>query len=262
MSIQLRAACGCNMGKIRKNNEDNLYFDHKILPEDNPGLEHSWYMECDLDEKSPVFGVFDGMGGEADGQIASFLAAKILQNQYEQLIFSSENLQRNFEDLIEKMNEVVFQEAENLFNRMGCTAAMLLFRENHLYLCNVGDSPIFWLHDRRMEQISLDHTDAALLKKQGIMNRKPRLTQCIGISPEEMRIQPYLFLQKLCVGERYLICSDGLTDMVKTEEIARTLAETKDLKVCAESLIAQALEGGGKDNITVIVIEVDGKNDN
>lgn len=259
MSYKIRAACGCNVGKIRKNNEDNLYFNHVILPEENPGLEDTLSMECDLSEKSAVFGVFDGMGGEADGQIASFLAAQILQNHCEELMASDDDIQKNYDKLIEQMNEAVYRAAEDLGNRMGCTAAMLLLSEKGLYLCNVGDSPIFWLHDQKMEQISLDHTDADFLRKQGIMNRKPHLTQCIGISPEEMRIVPYLYEEKLSAGDRYLICSDGLTDMVSIDEIQRILTEIKDLKACADTLVQKALEGGGKDNITVIVIETDGE---
>lgn len=257
MSYKLTAACSCNMGKIRKNNEDNFYFDHKILPEENFGLDEVVYVKYDLAVKSGLFGVFDGMGGEADGQIASYLSAKILQENCDKLLSNSAKLKKSYEAIINQMNEAVYLDAERRFNRMGCTAAMLMFAEKKVYLCNVGDSPIFRLRNKALEQISLDHTDADMLKKQGITNRKPHLTQCIGISPEEMQIQPYLYEAKIEVGDRYLICSDGLTDMVSQNEIAKTMAEIQDVEDCAESLIQKALDGGGRDNITVVVIQVE-----
>lgn len=257
MNYKLTAACGCNMGKIRKNNEDNFYFNQITLPEENLGMENILYAEYDLTEESGIFGVFDGMGGEADGQIASYLSAGILKEKSELLLSSPMKINKNYEDIIQKMNETVCRDAERRFNRMGCTASILMFAGKKAYLCNVGDSPIFRLRGYSLEQISQDHTDADMLKKQGITNRKPHLTQCIGISPEEMQIQPYLFEEKICIGDRYLICSDGLTDMVKKEEINKTLKEVSDVKECVECLVQKALDGGGRDNITAVVIQVE-----
>lgn len=255
--LKLTAACGCNMGKIRKNNEDNFYFNQVTLPEENLGMDQILYAKYNLSESAEIFGVFDGMGGEADGQIASYLSASLLKEKRKFLISSPAKINKNYEDLIQKMNEIVYLDAEKRFNRMGCTASMLMFADKKVYLCNVGDSPIFRLRGNVMTQISQDHTDAEMLKQQGITNRKPHLTQCIGISPEEMQIQPYLYEEKICADDRYLICSDGLTDMVKKEEIERTLQEVTDLEECVECLIQKALDGGGRDNITVVVLQIE-----
>ena len=162
----------------------------------------------------------------------------------------------NYEYIIQSMNNAVCAEAEIRFNSMGCTAAMLMFFENHVYLSNLGDSPIFRFRGGKLEQISVDHTDAEMLKKQGITKRKPHLTQCVGISPEEMTLQPYYYEERTKIGDRYLICSDGLTDMVSKEEIAKTLFEMKEIEQCAEVLIQKALDGGGRDNITVLLVDI------
>lgn len=260
MNYKLKAACSCSIGRIRKNNEDNLYFHGLILPEENYGLEKTLYAEYMISKRQCIFGVFDGMGGEADGQIASYLAAGILQREYERMKFSPLSVQKNFEDLINSMNEAVYKNAESRFNRMGCTAAMLCFADERVYICNIGDSRIYRLHRHEMTQISEDHTDAGFLMSQGITKRKPHLTQCIGISPEEMQIQPYVAYEKICANDRYLICSDGLTDMVVLGDIQRILQETEDLTECTELLIKKALKGGGRDNVTVIVVQVENVN--
>lgn len=256
-TLKLTAACGCNMGKIRKNNEDNFYFNQMTLPQENLGMNHILYVNYDLEETPGLFGVFDGMGGEADGQIASYYSAGILKEKSNFLMSSPEKIKKNYEDIIQQMNQAVYQEAERRFNRMGCTAAILMFADKKVYLCNVGDSPIFRLRENAMQQISQDHTDAEMLKKQGITNRKPHLTQCIGISPEEMQIQPYLYSENICAGDRYLICSDGLTDMVSKAEIEKTLIEMEDVEACVECLVQKALDGGGRDNITILLIQVE-----
>ena len=99
----------------------------------------------------------------------------------------------------------------------------IVFSENKVDICNVGDSRIYRLCKKKLVQISEDHTDAKMLAKQGAVNRKPRLTRCIGISKEEMTIEPYLEVENIENKDRYLICSDGLTDMVSEDEICRML---------------------------------------
>lgn len=254
MKNRITAACVCNTGKRRHNNEDNFYFNNIILPEENDGTEQSLVFEQKLENNPLIFGVFDGMGGASDGQVAAFLSAKILSEE------NKKNMTLHPKDFLKKtillMNDCVCEEAKVRFNDMGCTAAMLYFIENAVYVCNVGDSRIYRLHNEKIEQLSEDHTDADILEKQGIKNRKPCLTQCIGISPEEMLIEPYIRRDCIESGERYLICSDGLTDMVSVEDIRKTMMISESVSECAEEMVAKALNAGGRDNITVIVIQI------
>ena len=194
MKNRITAACVCNTGKRRNNNEDNFYFNNIILPEENDGTEQSLVFEQKLENAPLIFGVFDGMGGASDGQVAAFLSAKILSEEIKK------NITLHPEKFLNKtillMNDCVCEEAKVRFNDMGCTAAILYFLENAVYVCNVGDSRIYRLHNEKIEQLSEDHTDADILAKQGIKKRKPCLTQCIGISPEEMLRSVVLTVKK------------------------------------------------------------------
>lgn len=94
------------------------------------------------------------------------------------------------------------------------------------------------------------------MKANGITNRKPYLTQFLGIDPEELRIEPFIQSGYYQAGDRYLLCSDGLTDMVDQDVIGEVLIQHEYPEDCAENLKKLALENGGRDNITVIVIDV------
>ena len=241
MTWLLRSACCCSRGKIRARNEDNFFFDGENLPEENSGLEKTLVLTGPL-WKDRVLAVFDGMGGERFGHTAAYTAAEAMKSLKDE----------DPEQIIQQLNLRVFHKAQSLFtSRMGCTAAMLFFRKGCLTVCNLGDSRIFRLRDGVLEQLSQDHTDEALLRQRGI-SAKPRLTQHLGIDPEELYLVPYVAEQALRFADRYLICSDGLTDMVPTEQIG-ALLQKGSAATAAQALTQAALDGGGRDNITVIV---------
>lgn len=241
MAWLIRAACCCSRGKIRARNEDNFFFDGTFLPEENNGLEKTLVLNGLL-KKDRVLAVFDGMGGERYGHSAAYAAASGM----------NAHKAKEPEELIRQLNLQVFEKAQSLFtSRMGCTAAMLLFRNDRLTICNLGDSRIYRLRDGKLDQVSQDHTDEALLRQRGLSS-KPRLTQHLGIDPEELYLVPHVIDDTLWFGDRYLICSDGLTDMVSLEQIA-ALLQKGSAATAAQALTQAALDGGGKDNITVIV---------
>lgn len=250
----MQATCICNIGTIRSNNEDNLLFNGQNLPVENFGIDESLYMESETVNGHVFFGVFDGMGGEEDGQIASYLASEVLKTYILEKKSDGISMPDAYNKLIHMMNEAVYKEAEKRFNQMGCTAAMLCVDNDIVHLCNVGDSRIYRMREAKLEQISVDHTDKEMLIKYGITTRKPRLTQCVGVSPEEMMIEPYIVSEPFLKGDTYLLCSDGLTDMVPDDKIQNILAEEHDLKRCTELLMHLALQNGGRDNITILMV--------
>lgn len=144
MGLILTAACTCHMGHIRKNNEDNLYFDGRILPRGNTGLKTIYTVQLALNE-SPCFGVFDGMGGEAYGEEASFLAAYQMQQKVKVLEDYLSRPSTFFEELIQEMNTAVCNEASKLqAGRMGSTADSMLHNEKLIAACalyETGDYP-------------------------------------------------------------------------------------------------------------------------
>lgn len=256
MQYQVEAACYCHIGSVRQNNEDNLYFNGRILPQENSGLRRPEQIRISADAQTASFGVFDGIGGEEDGQIASFLAASTLKEECANLNEYLISAKTFLEHTVQRMNERVWNKASASFNRMGTTMVLLHFRQEDVYMCNVGDSKAYRLRKNELLQISKDHTDAELLEKCGVVGRKPRLNQYVGISPEEMLLEPTVLKGKVKPGDEYLLCSDGLTDMLDTVEICSILKEAGSVKDAAERLVDEAVKRGGKDNVTVIVTEI------
>lgn len=250
----IRAVCICHQGNIRTNNEDNFYFAGGYLKEKNNGLQKIISLNKEF-SNAICFAVFDGMGGEACGEKAAYIAAKSFAG-----IVSSQEGGICGQWLVEacmKMNEEVCAESQKHdYVRMGSTAAIIGFERENAYICNLGDSKIFIFGNNKLEQLSYDHTDARILNENGIKARKPSLTQHLGIHPSEMILEPYYRELETHSGDKYLICSDGLTDMVSLNEVQKMLSESGTLENAVLTLQQKALENGGKDNITIILIEV------
>ncbi len=250
------ASCISHRGRVRENNEDNLYFDGKYLEEKHLGLERAVTIHRDTGQLQ-TFAVFDGMGGEKDGEVASYLAAVHLRQELNHLPGWQKTPRDFLADVCRKVNQAICDEARNRkAEGMGTTAAILCFQEEEMTVCNLGDSPVFLLREGEMLPLHEEHTNRHFLEEQGITGRKPSLTQCLGIAPEEMAIHPYIHEDDLKEGDQYLICSDGLTDMVPKEEIMEILQDNLTPGECVEKLQERALEQGGKDNITVILCRI------
>ena len=141
-----------------------------------------------------------------------------------------------------------YAEKNGVFS-MGTTAAMLAFTEAGITLCNIGDSRVFRYSGGDLRQISRDHIAGAPY------GRKPPLSQNLGIPADELILEPYLARGSYRCGDVYLICSDGLTDMVSEESIAGVLGSVP-AEEAAGVLAQMALDNGGRDNVTVIVCGV------
>ena len=250
MDYIIKAACVSHSGNIRGTNEDNFCFGGEFMPIDHAGTERILCLRQSSGD-GLVFGIFDGMGGENYGEVASYLAAKNSVLVHSHSLDSCQAL----EDHAQKLNAEVVQEAESrLTKHMGTTMVMLSFYKDYVYLCNVGDSKAFQLRGDQLEQISKDHVDSLYLLI-GDTKRKPSLSQYLGVDPEDFLVEPYTTEISLRKGDRYLICSDGLSDMVSADEIKQILKSSSSPEICAEELLKSALHAGGKDNITVIICE-------
>ena len=253
MKFAFLAVCHCVTGRVRTNNEDNFYFDKTILPEDNDGLPAPVQTVFKNTDGPVFFGVFDGMGGEADGQVASHLAAQTFQklcakwrSGYRAVPFLNQIAQR--------MNRAVRERAVKGQCHMGTTAILGCFIGRSVFVFNIGDSRAFRFRRGRLRQISTDHTDAAFLHKQKIKNRKPRLTQFIGMYEEDGTPEGAMYRGLVFPGDRFLFCTDGITDMVPPDEIEEILNTYTDGYDAAKELVDAAMENGGRDNATAILI--------
>ena len=249
--MKLYGACGCHMGKIRKNNEDNLLFDGKDMSSDNKGLEEIWTLEWST-ERRRYDAVFDGMGGENFGELASFSAAEALRAELPELLASDRPVDEEFKDLSQRLNLAVVAEKERMLTtHMGTTMVSFCFEGDTVWACNLGDSRAYRLRDGVLTQLSEDHVE-----KWGNHGKKAPLTQHLGIEPEEMLLEPTVVSDRMQDKDQYLLCSDGVTDMLTDEEIAEILGRTGSVEECVKALIAAALDNGGRDNITAILYRV------
>lgn len=238
-------SCVSHAGNVRKINQDNFICGGRYM-EPNDGDMKFPLCGAESSKGSCVFGIFDGMGGEERGEVASYIAAKdaaALEIGKDAVAALSQFCQRANTDICDYADK-------NEVSSMGTTAAMLAFTDSGITLCNIGDSKIFRFCGGVLEQISKDHVSVAAF---GV---KPPLSQNLGIPPTELIIEPYLAQGAYNDGDIYLICSDGLTDMVPTEEIAVILTSASVEAACT-GLLEKALSHGGRDNITIILCRIE-----
>lgn len=244
------------IGRVRKNNEDNFCIDDDFLPLNHGDSE----TVCrKLTDSAPhLLGVFDGMGGYNDGEKASYIAAQTAHD-YLKHAFAASKAAKALTQLCLEANDKVCAAANG--SPMGTTCALLYLRKADFTICNVGDSPIFLIRGGKMTQISVDHTQKNTYEKATGKSAKPnqkfKLTQCIGIPKEDMLIEPYTDSGSLQDGDVFLLCSDGLTDMLSTDVIQETVESAENVEKAVSALTKKALTAGGRDNITVICIKVE-----
>ena len=232
-----------NVGKCRKANQDNFYCNGAFMPSTNRGTDGVISGKV-KSGNMPVFAIFDGMGGEECGEMAAFLASK----EMSQFSFG-EDMGADLQTFCKQANQSICQYTkENMVTSMGTTAAILRFTDTQAGMCNVGDSKIFLFSDGELVQLSYDHVGIS------VGGRKPPLTQNLGIEETEMIIEPYVALGNYAPGNLFLLCSDGLTDMVTTQRIAEILKNKP--KKAAEMLLQEALDNGGRDNVSFILIQI------
>jgi protein phosphatase len=221
------------------------------LPSENGGLKTQLEVSVQTAD-TPMFVVFDGMGGEKHGEIAAFLAAKTFdETRAKSKSCRNSDIAAFLSETCKKMNAAVCEySANNNTGSMGTTAAILAFDKQQVYICNIGDSRIFRFGGGALTKLSFDH----VTPPRGSL--KPSLTQCLGIPESEFVIEPFITTSEYKKRDKFLICSDGLTDMVSPDSIAAILSNKLNIRKCAESLMSTALSNGGRDNITVILCEI------
>lgn len=246
--VYFSAACGCDRGLIRRRNEDNFYFNGYILPCENEGLD-SVMTQTGTSNQPVLFGIFDGMGGESFGNEAAYLAADVMSKR----LSTKPKLPEALVDVCMNANYAICRAAQKHGGEtMGATAVLLGLEGENAYLVNIGDSRAFLYRNGGLTQISVDHTEQLPYLWKDKPKYKPRLTQHLGIKPEDMVIEPYATEIRIESGDLFLLCSDGLTDMVNEDEICLLIREDENIVELTERLLDRAVYYGGKDNITIV----------
>lgn len=245
----------CHVGKVRKNNEDNLMIDGNIK-EDMDALHY----EKKIGHRfhSTTMSVCDGMGGEENGEFAAVTAVEQLKAKKI----------KNANDMVQalnKANEIICEKmTKEKVRRIGSTAVAIHVTRKGVDLVNIGDSRAYRYREEILQQMSLDHTELQSKLNLGIpleeiKNKSAgnRLTQHLGIFPHEMVIEPFI-QEKLDIekGDIWLLCSDGLCGFVEDEKIAEIMGKYKRLSTMGDALFKEALSVGGKDNISVVLMKI------
>jgi protein phosphatase len=212
-----------------------------------------------------VFGVADGMGGHQAGEVASDIAARIIRDR---LGTGASNVGVVVASVVEA-NASIFQAAHSSADHqgMGTTlTALVVLRADEsnvarFALINVGDSRTYLLRNGELHRATLDHSYVQELVNTGHISedearahpRRNIVTRALGIEPT-VRVDTWLV--PMVHGDRFILCSDGLVDEVHDDDIATIALAAADPQVAAEQLVAKANANGGRDNITVVVVDV------
>jgi len=261
-----------HQGHVRENNEDSYLvmrfgrsLENVLTNVEEDLLEQNYFMNG--------YGllVADGMGGMAGGEVASRLA---LSKLVELIVETSDwtlALQRHQDvtTVLERMTErflqldtILRKEADNdhTLQGMGTTLTVAGALGSDLIIGHVGDSRAYLLHEDTLTQLTTDHTLAQALIDAGVANRddpasrsmRRVLTAAVGSLGEQVDPQVQNF--KLSAGDKLLLCTDGLTEMVEDATIAQVLREAKSAQTACQDLVDLSLAGGGTDNVTVILV--------
>lgn len=233
-----------DVGKVREMNQDYYYISRD-------------------DDDLKIFILADGMGGYKGGEIASKLATltakSYIESNFEQIEHSKEEILKLVKSAAEYANMVVYEKSkENKeLEGMGTTLEIVVVFENRVYIGHVGDSRIYRIRDKFMRKLTNDHSYVQKLVKDGTITKeeaeqhpkKNMLMKALGCTAF---LEPDVMVKGFQKNDILVMCSDGLTNMVSTEEIYEIIKG--DIYVAARDLIDRANQNGGLDNITVIIL--------
>ena len=233
----MKAVSRTHIGNVRKSNQDALLVQHGEF-----GL----------------YGVADGMGGHKAGYVASRMAVDALKEALSAARPNEEALRK----AIEKANaEIDAAQCENPdLNGMGTTLTVIWEDKRRILLGHVGDSRAYRVRGDRIEQVSQDHSMVAELVRDGLITQEEALvhpyrniiTRALGVDGE---VTADIVSMNKRKGDKYLICSDGLSEYVRENEMLEILT-SMPMSEAADTMLSMALDGGGHDNISLVIAEV------
>ena len=205
-----------------------------------------------------LYGVADGMGGHQAGDIASRITAEMLVEALRGLAPRPDT----FRQCVIDINARVYQRQKEdpALHGMGTTLTALWENDNEVYLAHVGDSRAYLLRGNEFRQVTFDHSMVAEMVREGLLTTQEAashpyrhmITRAIGTDPT---VEPDILSIDKQPGDRWLICSDGLTNCVNDQDLQAHLSAS-DLQKAADELLELALRQGGQDNITLMLTEV------
>ncbi len=243
-SMLVRAGSATHVGRVRDHNEDSVV------------------------AGSRVFAVADGMGGHAAGEVASTIAAEALAGLEEQPPTRPEDVAEVLRAANRRILEAQAEHPE--LRGMGTTATGVTVVDTggreHWVVFNVGDSRVYRLAEHRMHQVTRDHSEVRELVEAGLLDasevsRHPLrnvITRSLGTDPAP---EPDVWVLAPTPGERFVVCSDGLSNELDDRDIMLLARRHADPQEAAEELVGAAVRAGGRDNVSVVVVSVEAGED-
>lgn len=254
----------------------NLSQSLEIVTRSDPGMVRSNNEDSVCANSSLGLAVLaDGMGGYNAGEVASGMATALLGTELEKAFAEDETCRRDaaagglwthevLKREIARTNDAIYQSARSQpqYAGMGTTLVMAVFHDNRMTVAHIGDSRLYRLRGEAFEQVTRDHSflqeqiDSGLITKEQARHAQGKnlVLRALGIDPQ---VEPEIHDYEVAVGDVYLLCSDGLSDMVDDAEIGETLQVlSANMELCAMQLIQMANDNGGRDNVSVILVKV------
>ncbi|HEY6822353.1 MAG TPA: Stp1/IreP family PP2C-type Ser/Thr phosphatase [Burkholderiales bacterium] len=248
----------------------------EIVSSTDPGMVRSHNEDSVAsDAANGVIVLADGMGGYNAGEVASGMATTVIVTEMQQALAAVQPHQiepqtqqpaaaRLVREQVLKANTSIYQAAQSQpqYAGMGTTLVMCLFFDNRVMVAHIGDSRLYLMREGQFKQVTRDHSllqeqiDSGLITPEQAKHaqHKNLVTRALGIDPS---VEPEIHEYPTKPGDLYLLCSDGLCDMVEDEDIGMTLqALGGNLKLCAQQLVQMANDNGGRDNVSVILVRV------
>lgn len=218
------------------------------------GNEDSYLVE------EPIFAVADGMGGHIAGDIASATAVEVItESIHDQKPSGTQELA----EIVRRANAAIWEKAQTDSNLrgMGTTCTLLLLGDDELHIAHVGDSRAYLYRGGELSQLTEDHTLVSRMVREGRLQpeeaeRHPQrsiITRALGVDSDVEVDELSVGIEE---GDRYLICSDGLTSMIDTNSVREVLHGATDPRAAVEQLVQRANEAGGEDNVTVVLVDI------
>jgi len=223
---------------------------------------------CYVDPQKRFFLVADGMGGQSAGERASSLAMEIVPQKLQLMDFNRATAEQAIKAIDDSVNQANYEimalgELDAKLKNMGTTIVFLIQVAGTMYAGGVGDSRVYLLRDGKLEQLTTDHSltqallDAGTLTPEEAANHRFKnvLYRFLGCKEGGQGTTPTQVQPR--VGDKFLLCSDGVTGGADDEVIARIMSEGTDPQKTAEAIVQAATDGGSKDNITGVVVFID-----
>ena len=233
----MNVASRTHIGLVRASNQDALLL--------QPG-------------KYGLYGVADGMGGHKAGDIASMMAVTLMKRFLSDVKPTGEQLRKG----IEEANQMIYEEQlyRSELSGMGTTLTVIWEDKKRIFLGHVGDSRAYLLRDNTLRQVSQDHSMVAEMVRDGLITQEEALrhpyrniiTRALGT---DTTVDVDVTEIEKRAGDIYLLCSDGLSEYVREEQMRQLLLD-HDLEEAADLMLNLALKGGGRDNISLVIAEV------